>query len=372
MSMMIEPRDTRLKRIRTKLESGKRLGKEEGIQLYETADLLGLGGLAHGVRWARHGRKAYFVYNQHLNYTNICKNRCAFCAFARDAGEAGGYVMSLDRVEAAVTERLHEPITEIHVVGGVNPDLEPEYYFNLVRRIKQARPEVVVKAFSAVEIHHLARIAGLTLTETLERLKDCGLESLPGGGAEVFSSRVRNRLFPGKISAEEWMEVMRKAHEAGIRSNATLLYGHIETIEERVDHLLQLRRLQDETGGFMAFIPLAFHSKNTRLSHISPTTGYLDLKTVAVSRLLLDNIPHIKAYWVMLGLKTAQVALNFGADDLDGTVVRENITHAAGADTPTGLSPDELSRLIKEAGFEPVERDAFYHPVEDRPRAFEA
>ncbi len=364
--MRFQPTDPRLIEVQEKLEAGERLDASDGVALFRTKDLLGLGVSAHRVRLSKNERRAYFIYNQHLNYTNVCKNLCRFCAFGRRQDAAGAYTLSLDQVEEALRSRQEEPIREIHIVGGVNPDIPPEYYFDLVKKVKEVRPEATVKAYSAVEVHHIAQISGMSLADTLKRLKANGLEMMPGGGAEVFAPRIRRELYPSKIGAEDWLEVMRQAHLAGIRTNATMLYGHIETVEERVDHLLRLRRLQDEVPGFLALVPLAFHSANTGLAHLPPTSGYDDLKTVAASRLLLDNFPHIKAYWVMLGLKQAQVALSFGADDLDGTIVEERITHTAGAESPKGVSRSLLRGLIEEAGFEPVERDAFYEPVELR------
>lgn len=352
--------DATLEPIHRKVVAGERLSVEDGVRLFNSQNFLGLGYLANLARERLHGKKTYYVYNQHINYTNICKNLCAFCAFGRKEEQQGAYVMSLDEVESKLRERLHEPITEIHVVGGVHPDLPWDYYLGLVRRIKQVRPDSTVKAFTAVEMDHFSEISGLGLQGTLQALKSAGLEAMPGGGAEVFSSRIRERLFPRKISSDRWLEVMAAAHKVGIQTNATMLYGHMETIEERVEHLVRLRDLQDRARGFMAFIPLAFHSTNTTLESLPPTTGCDDLKMVAVSRLMLDNFPHIKAYWVMIGPKLAQIALSFGADDLDGTIMEEKITHNAGASTPKGLTRGELRLLIESAGFEPIERDAFY------------
>ncbi|MBU1740304.1 MAG: CofH family radical SAM protein, partial [Proteobacteria bacterium] len=289
--------------------------------------------------------------------------RCAFCAFARDRGQSGAFTLSPVQVEQRLVERLAEPITELHVVGGVNPGLDFDYYLDLIGLIKRLRPGATVKAFTAVEIDHLAAISGLGLEGTLAVLQEAGLAMMPGGGAEIMSPRVRDRLFPLKMGHERWLEVMRAAHGAGIVTNATMLYGHIETPAERVDHLLKLRELQDETGGFSAFIPLAFQPANTSLAGRRPTTAYDDLKTIALARLMLDNIAHVKAYWVMLGEALAQVALSFGADDLDGTIIEEKIGHMAGATSAPGLTRGQMRRLIERAGFEPVERDAFYRPV---------
>jgi len=355
--------DSNIYDIAERIESGHRLGAAEGRRLFETQDILGLGALADRVRRARHGQDAFFVYNQHINYTNVCCNRCRFCAFARDRDENGAFTLTPSDVREALLSRIAEPITEIHMVGGINPALPFAYYLELLHTIREIRPQATIKAFTAVEIDHMARISGKNLTETVRELKSAGLGMMPGGGAEVLSARIGTELFPKKITADRWLGVMRTVHEEGLVANATLLYGHIETIEERVDHLLALRALQDETGGFSAFIPLAFHSQNTRLAHLPPTTGFDDLKTIAAARLILDNFDHIKAYWVMIGMPLAQVALSFGADDLDGTIVEEKITHMAGATSPKGMSREDMVRHIRRAGLHPVERDSFYRPV---------
>ena len=346
-----------------KVVAGQRLSREDGLRLFESHDLLTIGFLANLVRERLHSQKTYWVYNQHINYSNICTNGCRFCAFSRRLGEEGGFALTLDQIANKVRERLREPITEIHVVGGCHPDLPFSYYLDLVRTIKQVRPKVTVKAFTAVEVAHLAKNDGLTISEVLLALKEAGVEALPGGGAEVFSSRVRQLLCPEKLSGNGWLEVAKEAHQVGMRSNATLLYGHLETPAERVDHMLALRKAQDETGGFITFIPLAFQSANTEISPLQERTGYSDLKTIAISRLLLDNIVHIKAYWIMLGAKIAQTALYFGADDLDGTVMEERIGHMAGASSAEALTPEELKALIRAAGHEPVQRDTFFRPV---------
>jgi aminodeoxyfutalosine synthase len=271
--------------------------------------------------------------------------------------------MTLEEVFAKIEERRAEPITEIHIVGGLHPDLPFSYYVEMLKGIKALRPEVHLQAFTAVEIAHLAELAGLSVADTLLALKEAGLGSLPGGGAEVFSPRIRQNLCPKKLSPEGWLAVSQTAHRLGLHTNATMLYGHLETLEERVDHLLRLRAAQDETGGFLAFIPLAFHPQNTKLPHLTGTTGFDDLKNLAVARLLLDNFPHIKAFWIMVGPKLAQLALSFGTDDIDGTVMEERITHMAGAQTPMGLTRQELLHLIREAGCEPVERDTLYNVI---------
>jgi aminodeoxyfutalosine synthase len=350
--------------ISEKVAAGERLNGEEGCALFRSPDLLGVGALAQAVRERLHGRRAYYIYNQHINYSNICVNGCKFCAFGRRAGEPGAYELSLEEICAKVAARLSEPITEIHIVGGCHPDLPFSYYLEMLQGIKRLRPEVHLQAFTAVEVAHLAGIAGLSVAETLMALRDAGLGSLPGGGAEIFSSRVREGLCPQKLSPEGWLEIAQTAHRLGLNTNATMLYGHVETVEERVEHLLRLRAAQDETGGFLAFIPLAFHPENTGLRDLKGPSALDDLKTLAVSRLLLDNFPHLKAFWVMLGPKLAQTSLCFGVDDVDGTVMEERITHMAGAKTPQGLTRSQLRALIREAGCEPVERDTLYRVVE--------
>lgn len=355
--------DNRLYNINEKVVSGKRLDFEDGLTLYKSNDLIGVGRIADHARRKRHGNKAYYVYNQHINYTNICLNRCLFCAYARDKGEKGAFTSSIEDVKTQLLERIDEPVRELHVVGGLNPSLPFDYYIDLLKTIKEIRLDATIKAFTAVEIDHISRIANLSLNKTITSLKNAGLSMIPGGGAEVMSNRVKKRLFPKKIGSKRWLEIMERLHGAGITSNATMLYGHIETIEERVDHLIKLRNLQDKTGGFSAFIPLAFHSKNTKLSQIPATTAFDDLKSLATARLMLDNFDHIKAYWVMIGEKLAQVALSFGADDLDGTIIEEKITHMAGAKSAKGLTSEQIKRLISSAGFTPVERDSFYNPV---------
>lgn len=362
--MEIQLADPRLEPIKAKVIQNQRLSAEDGVTLYKSNDLIGVGRLADAVRRQRHGDKAYYVYNQHLNYTNVCINRCRFCAYAKDEGQSGAFTLTMDDIRERLKARLDEPICELHIVGGLNDGLPFSYYTDLIRTVKEIRPQATVKAFTAVEIDYLARLADLSLEKTIDALKEAGLGMLPGGGAEVMSARVRQKLFPRKIGPERWLEIMQAVHNAGLSSNATMLYGHIETIEERVNHLILLRELQDQTGGFSAFIPLAFHSQNTRLSHIPPTTGFDDLKNVAAARLLLDNFDHIKAYWVMIGEKLAQIALFFGADDLDGTIIEEKITHMAGASSAKGLSAQRMENLIASAGFQPVRRDSFYQPVD--------
>jgi len=361
--------DNRLEPVKNKILAGDRLNFEDGVRLYRSDDLMGIGRLADYIRRKKHADKAFYIYNQHINYTNICINGCRFCAYARQAGQPGTFTLSLKDIKQQLASDISRPVREFHIVGGLNPSLPFDYYVGLIRLIKQLRPTAVIKAFTAVEIDYIAGVGRLSVEKAISILKDAGLEMVPGGGAEVMSDRVQRRLFPKKINGRRWLEVMELLHRAGLTSNATMLYGHIETIEERVEHMLRLRALQDKTGNFSAFIPLSFHPRNTSLSHLDGPTAVDDLKTIAVARLILDNIDHIKAYWVMTGEKLAQVALSFGADDLDGTIVEEKITHMAGATSAKGLSRNQLHRLITSAGFVPVERDSFYCPVQpERPR----
>ncbi len=346
-----------------KVAAGERLTVEDGLRLYQTTDILAVGWLANQVRERINGNNAYFIYNQHINYSNICTNLCKFCAFGRRKEDDLAYQMSVAEVQEKVRSRLDEPIVEIHMVGGIHPDLPFSYYLELLRGIKEVRPDVHIQAFTCVEIAHLAELNGASVASTLETLRDAGLDSMPGGGAEVFSGRIREQTCAEKLPGRQWIEVAQTAHRLGFRSNATMLYGHIETVEERLEHLDALRRAQDETGGFMAFIPLAFHPKNTELSSLSSTSGIDDLRNIAVARLFLDNFEHIKAYWVMIGPKMAQIALSFGADDLDGTVKEEVITHMAGAETDQAIGSDTLVRLIREAGRIPIERTTLYDTI---------
>jgi len=356
-----------LRDITARLEKGERLSADDGARLFRGADLLELGALAHRVRQARHGRRATFVRNLHLNYTNVCALRCDFCGYSRPDGAPGAFTVPLDEAFARAEAAARTGIREIHIVGGLHPDLPYGYYTDLLRGLRQRCPGVHLKAFTAVEIDHLAARAGRPVEAVLADLRAAGLDSLPGGGAEVFAERVRRRLCPRKPNADRWLAVHRAAHRLGIPSTATMLYGHVETPEERVDHLLRIRALQDETGGFTAFIPLAYQPGPGRVGGAAGPTAQDDLRAIAVARLLLDNIEHIKAYWVMLGLKLAPVALHFGADDLDGTIEEEKIAHMAGAGSPAGVPAEALRRLIREAGMEPVERDARYAPVGHEP-----
>jgi aminodeoxyfutalosine synthase len=350
--------------IHQKVLDEKRLSIEDGLRLYQSNDILALGYLANIVRNRLNGDKTYFIYNQHINYSNICTNLCKFCAFGKDKESDQAYEMSVEEVKEKVRARLDEPITEIHMVGGIHPDLPFQYYLDILKGIKEVRPEVHIQAFTCVEIAHLAELAQKPIDTTLKILREAGLGSIPGGGAEVFSPRIRQLTCEKKLSGVDWLEIAKTAHRVGLHTNATMLYGHIETNEERLEHLDALRCAQDETNGFLAFIPLAFHPKNTEMSDISSTTGMDDLKNMAVARLMLDNFPHIKAYWIMLGPKMAQVALSFGADDMDGTVKEEVITHMAGAETDQAIGSNTLIRLIKEAGRKPLERDTLYNIIQ--------
>ncbi len=317
----------------------QRLSEDDAVALYRTGDILAVGWMANFVRERMHGDRTYFNVNRHINPTNVCIAACRLCAFGRKKDAPGAYTMALEEAFETAASGYSEAVTEFHIVGGLHPDLPFQYFLDLVSGLKQRFPQVHLK------------------------VKEAGVDSLPGGGAEIFADRVRHIICDHKIDGNQWLDTARAAHNIGLKSNATMLYGHVENDEDRVDHLLKLRALQDETTGFQTFIPLAFHPENTALEHLPKTTGMLDIKQIAVSRLVLDNFPHIKAYWQMLTPKIAQIALRFGADDLDGTVIEEKIYHDAGATTPQGMRRQELVRLIREAGREPVERDTMYRPV---------
>jgi aminodeoxyfutalosine synthase len=355
--------DRQLTAVYEKVIEGLRLDSEDALRLYCTTDILALGWLANYVRERMHGDKTYFNVNRHLNPTNICVAACRLCAFGRTKDAPGAYTMALEEAFQTAASGYSEAVTEFHIVGGLHPDLPFQYFLDLISGLKARFPQVHLKAFTMVEIAYLAKRAKLSTRETLLHLKAAGVDSLPGGGAEIFADRVRHIICDHKIDGGQWLETARLAHQLGLKSNATMLYGHIENDHDRVDHLLKLRALQDETGGFQTFIPLAFHAENTPLAHLPKTTGMLDIKQIAVSRLVLDNFPHIKAYWQMMTPKIAQISLRFGADDIDGTVIEEKIYHDAGATTPQGMRRQELIRLIREAGREPVERDTLYRPV---------
>ena len=356
--------DRNLEPIADKVLAGDRLTFEDGVTLYKTPDLLAVGWLANHVREKRHGNITYYNVNRHINPTNVCVAHCKLCAFGRDPNSPGAYTFTLDEMYERAAKGVREGATEFHIVGGLHPDLPFDFFLELIRGLKARHPHVHLKAFTMVEVHYFARIAKLSIDETLRQMKEAGVDSCPGGGAEVFHPRVRRIICDHKVSGQMWLSMAKKAHRIGLRSNATMLYGHVETMEERVDHLVKLREAQDETHGFVAFIPLAFHPDNTPLSHIPKPTGYDDLRNIAVSRLMLDNFDHIKAYWIMLTPSVAQIALRFGANDMDGTVVEEKIYHDAGANTAEFTPRSELERLIRAAGRVPVERDTLYNKID--------
>ncbi len=356
--------DKNLYPIIDKVLEGKRLSFEDGIKLFKTNDLLTLGKLANFVAENKNGKYVYFVINRQINPTNICTLDCKFCAFATiDKNDPKAYEMTLEDIINKADYAVKQGATEVHIVGGLHPDWDFGYYVEIIKVLKQNFPNLHIKAFTAVEIDYLAHLAKLSYEDTLKILKDAGLGSLPGGGAEIFSPRVRRIIAPNKIGWKKYIEIHKIAHRLGLKSTTTMLYGHVETVEERIDHMIKIREAQDETNGFTCFIPLAFQPENNDLGKAEYTSGIDDLKTIAVSRLMLDNIPHIKSYWVMLGEKIAQIALNFGADDMDGTVMEEKIAHFAGAKSPTQQQKERLIKLIKEADKIPVERDTLYNPI---------
>jgi aminodeoxyfutalosine synthase len=355
-------------KIKRKVENGERISSDEGLFLMNTPDILTVGRLADIARRRKNGNRAHYIINSHINHTNLCVNKCRFCAFQKEKGTEGAYTMGLDEVMREAEKGYNPLISEFHVVGGLHPDLPYSYYREMISNLHSAYPQVHLQAFTAVEIDYFAKISGMSLSETLLDLKLAGLGSLPGGGAEIFADPTRTKICPDKISGDRWLEVMEIAHGVGLRSNATMLYGHIESAEERIDHLVRLRELQDKTGGFMAFIPLAFHPLNTDLGDRCFTSGQLDIRMLAVSRLVLDNFDHIKAFWIMISPAISQLSLFFGADDIDGTVVEEKITNAAGAQSGKALSISQLEDMIREAGMEPVRRDTLYNVLQtERP-----
>lgn len=352
-----------MKDIADKVEAGERVSYDEGVFLAEQADVLELGRLANIVRERKNGNFAYYNTNVHLNPTNVCVYRCVFCAFRSDLKAEKAYTFTDEALRERVAEAKAAGATEIHVVGGLHHQKTFDWYVHVIRVIHEAFPELHIKAWTAVEINWFSFLTKKPTRWVLEQMVDAGLGSMPGGGAEIFHPDVRDRICEHKADAQNWIDIHREAHQLGLRTNATMLYGHIEEPWHRVDHLCRLRDLQDETGGFQTFIPLAFHPENTGLDHITKPSGMTDLAVLALARIMLDNFDHVKAYWIMLGEKTAQVALSFGADDLDGTVVHELIYHDAGAKTPEGLTVAQLHRMITEAGRVPVERDTLYRRV---------
>src|SRR5438132_2954466 len=349
-----------------KLDRGERLTLDDGVRLFESPDLLAVGWLANREREKRHGAKTFYNYNIRLEATNVCVATCLFCAFARlKPGDDGAYTMSLEQAWDKLRQRAHQPITEIHVVNGLHPDLPWDYYTELLRGFKRIKPDIHLKCFTAVEIAFFADLYVKSDEQVLRELMAAGLDSLPGGGAEIFAPRVRKKIANdvNKCDADRYLSIHRLAHGLGMRTNVTMLYGHIETAEERVDHMIRARALQDETGGFQAFIPLAFHPDNNQMRKLPAPSASDSLRVHAVARLMLDNVPHVKAFWIATGIEVAQASLWFGVDDLDGTVQEEKIYHMAGSQTPTTMTPRELERLVRAAGREPVERDTLYNVV---------
>jgi aminodeoxyfutalosine synthase len=355
--------DNLLAIVRSKIENGARVSDSEALALFRSDDLLALGELAALANRRRNGENVYFNVNRHINYTNICVNRCTFCAFSKGVEDEGCYTLALNEILEKAAEASSAGATEIHMVGGLHPDLPFDFYLEMLAALKADCPQLHIKAFTAVEIDYFAQITGQPVEAVIAQLKEAGLGSMPGGGAEILGKKVRDQICPEKISGERWLEVIEAVHRSGLKTNATMLFGHLEEYEDRIDHLSRLRCLQDRTGGFQAFIPLAFQPDNTRVPGARGVGGVDALKTLAVSRIYLDNFRHVKAYWVMLGLKIAQVSLAFGVNDLDGTVVEEKIGHDAGADSPQALEKEKIVALIAKAGKVPVERDTLYNEI---------
>ncbi|MEA1921613.1 MAG: aminofutalosine synthase MqnE [Pseudomonadota bacterium] len=350
-------------KIAEKRRAGERLSSNDALFLYEEGDFFALGKLAAEINQKINGETVYYNINRHINPTNICVNQCRFCAYSKLKGEEGAYEQCVADILNEVKDAEALGIREFHIVGGLHPDWPFAYYLELLQSLKNEHPGIVIKAFTAVEIDYFAKISGLDIPTVFKRLKEVGLQAMPGGGAEIFTPAIREQICPEKISGDSWLEIMEMAHQAAIPTNATMLYGHVESFSDRIDHMEKLRALQDKTGGFQVFIPLAFHATNTDIRKKGETSGIDDLKTLVIARLYLDNFQHIKAYWVMLGEKIAQLALLFGVNDLDGTVVKERITHAAGAKSAAGLSEAYIRNSIIRAGRKPVERDTFYKAV---------
>jgi len=346
--------------------AGERVSEEDALALFRTRDIHAVGEIADIANRRRNGDRVYFIVNRHINPTNICVNRCRFCAFSKSKEEPLAYTMTMDEILVRAEEARSQNATELHIVGGLHPDLPFDFYLRMLKTLRERFPELHIQAFTAVEIDHFSRITGLSLGEVIRQLKEVGLGSLPGGGAEIFAPEIRNLICSEKISGDRWLEIMEEVHGAGLRSNATMLYGHVETLESRVDHMRRLRELQDRTGGFQSFIPLAFHPKNTEIAK-GYTTGIEDLLSLAVGRIFLDNFRHVKSFWIMVGPKVAQVSLHFGVNDIDGTVVEEKITHAAGARAGQEMTVPELVTMIRQAGRIPVERDTLYNVVREWP-----
>ncbi len=362
-SLLARFRASPLLPVAEKVVEGRRLSYEDGVALFRSPDALGVGALANYVREKKHGNVAYYNVNRYLNPTNLCWVDCGLCAWARKPGVEGGYSMSIDEAVAEAAAGWHDGITELHVVGGLHPSLPYAWYLDLCRALKSRFPGVHIKAWTMVELDWFARVGKKDIVEVIRDLKEAGMDSCPGGGAEIFEKKIRDVICRDKITGERWLEVARLCHENGVKTNVTMLYGHVESAPDRVDHLVRIRELQDETRGFLGLIPLAFHPEETQFPNLPPAGGLTDLRVIAVSRLMLDNLDHVKAYWIQIGEKLAPVALHFGADDLVGTVTEETITHAAGAKTSAGLSRAEMERMIRGAGRDPFERDAYYERV---------
>lgn len=350
--------------VASQIAAGKRLTEAQALELYEKADLLDLAKLANGVRERIHGDKTYFIVNRHIDYSNVCILSCKFCAFARKPGQAGGFEFSVEEIARRAREGLGRGITEVHIVGGFHPTHPWEFYIEMLKALKKETPSIHVKAFTAAEIRYFSRKFKKSEEQVLNELMAAGLDSMPGGGAEIFDEEVRKEICGPKGTAQYWIDTHKLAHRMGLKSNATMLYGHVENLRHRVDHMGRVRKLQDETGGFLSFIPLAFNPQDTEYESRGFTSAVDDLKTLAIARLFMDNIRHIKAYWVMSGVDTAQMAQHFGADDFHGTVIDENITHMAGAQTPEDLPEGNLIKLIREAGRTPVQRDSLYNEIQ--------
>ena len=363
LDLLIEKSE--LSSIADKVEAGERLTYEDGLALFQSRDLNAIGSMANFVREKKNGSKTYFVINLHIDYTNICAVDCLFCSFRRDSKDADAYTLNQDEILKKIGAVWNQGLTELHMVGGLHPELPFSYYIDLLSRIKKVYPSLHIKAFTCVEIDFFSRIYLMSAENVLLELKNAGLDSLPGGGAEIFDEKIRKKICGDKATAERWLEIAKAAHRLGMPTNATMLYGHVEKYDARVRHLLALREAQDETGGFRCFIPLAYHPENNRMGKLGWTTGIDDLKTLAISRILLDNFSHIKAYWIMLTPAVAQVALSYGADDFDGTVIEEKIYHDAGAKTDNALTRENLLKLIRDAGRIPVERDAIYRVIRE-------
>jgi len=363
MSILITHPDKRMAEIAEKVEHGERLSLEDGVYLYQSDDLLTIGQLANVVNTRLNGNKVYFVQNMSLYFTNVCEEHCAFCHFRRDEGEEGAYTLTPEQMLEFVQEHYHPEIREFHISQGHNPHKSFEYYVDCIRQLKKAYPDVTIKAHTAAEIEFFSRISGLSFRDVLKTLMDAGLSTLPGGGAEILTERYRNKMRVEKASSEEWLDVHRNAHQLGMKTHATMLYGSIETMEERIRHMMLLRELQDETQGFLVFIPNSIQPASKTAGIKRRVPAFDELKTMAISRLMLDNFPHVKAYFINIGVKLTQLSFAFGASDAHGTIVKERISHAAGALSPEGLTRDELVWLIKGAGRVPVERDTFYNEI---------